>query len=285
MNDKFIDLLDHYVHSDEPRRVFLEKLVKAAGGVAAAAAILPWLEGTGAEAAMVSPSDKRIKAGDEKFQGATGEMTAYVARPRGARGRLPAIVVIHANRGINEHFRDIARRLAVEGYLAIAPDMISPVGGTPKDRDKAREMLRDIKSKDIITNLVATADFAAKHKRSNGKLGCIGFCWGGGKVNDLAIKYPNLKAAVAYYGRQPRKGIEKINAALLLHYAGNDRRINRGIDAYVKALKAAGKKFVFHKYPGTRHAFNEDTRASRYNKEAATLAWGRTLTHFKKHLS
>ena len=284
MSDKFIDLYDCYIHSAEPRRVFLEKLVKAAGGVAAAAAVLPWLEGTGAEAAIIAPGDKRLVTGTETYQGATGEMTAYVARPRNARGRLPAIVIIHANRGINDHFRDIARRLAVEGYLAIAPDMISPVGGTPKDRDKAREMLRSINRNEISMNLIATAEFAAKHGRSNGKVGCIGFCWGGGKVNDLAVNYSKLKAAVAYYGSQPKKGIEKINAALLLHYAGNDKRINRGVDAYVKALKAAGKAFTIHKYPGTRHAFNEDTRAGRYNKKAATLSWKRTLAHFNKQL-
>ncbi len=284
MSDKFIDLYDCYIHSAEPRRVFLEKLVKTAGGVAAAAAVLPWLEGTGAEAAIIAPGDKRLVTGTETYQGATGEMTAYVARPRNARGRLPAIVIIHANRGINDHFRDIARRLAVEGYLAIAPDMISPVGGTPKDRDKAREMLRSINRNEISMNLIATAEFAAKHGRSNGKVGCIGFCWGGGKVNDLAVNYAKLKAAVAYYGSQPKKGIEKINAALLLHYAGNDKRINRGVDAYVKALKAAGKAFTIHKYPGTRHAFNEDTRAGRYNKKAATLSWKRTLAHFNKQL-
>ena len=284
MSDKFIDLYDSYIHSAEPRRVFLEKLVKAAGGVAAAAAILPWLEGTGAEAAMVSPGDKRIRAGDEKFPGATGEMTAYVARPAGAKGRLPTVVVIHENRGLTPHIRDIARRVALEGFLAVAPDMISPVGGTPKDRDKARDMLYDINKNEIIMNLVATAEFAASHGRSNGKVGCVGFCWGGQRANLLAVNHPSLKAAVAYYGRQPKKGIDKINAALLLHYAGNDRGVNRGIPRFEKALKAAGKTFTIHKYAGTRHAFNNDGRPARYKKAAAALAWKRTIAHLKKYV-
>lgn len=284
MSDKFIDLYDSYIHSAEPRRVFLEKLVKATGGVAAAAAVLPWLEGTGAEAAMVAPGDKRLTAGEENFPGATGEMTAYVVRPAGARGRLPAVVVIHENRGLTPHIRDVARRVALEGFLAVAPDMISPVGGTPKDRDKARDMLYGMNKNEHVLNLVSTADFAAKHPRSTGKVGCVGFCWGGARANLLAVNYPDLKAAVAYYGSQPNNGIDKINAALLLHYAENDRRVNRGIAGYEKALKAAGKSVTIHTYPGTRHAFNNDGRPARYNKAAASLAWTRTIAHLKKHL-
>jgi len=284
VSDKFIDLYDSYIHSAEPRRIFLEKLVKATGSVAAAAAVLPWLEGTGAEAAMVSPSDKRVRAGDKKFQGATGQMTAYVARPAGAKGRLPTVVVIHENRGLTTHIRDVARRVALEGFLAVAPDMISPVGGTPKDRDKARDMLYGINKNEIILNLVTTADFAARHGRSNGKVGCVGFCWGGARSNLLAVNHSKLKAAVAYYGRQPKKGIENINAALLLHCAENDRGVNRGIPGYEKALKGAGKTYSIHKYPGTRHAFNNDGRPARYKKAAAALAWKRTIAHFKKHL-
>jgi carboxymethylenebutenolidase len=285
MDEKFIDLYDDYIHSDEPRRVFLQKLVKAAGGVAAAAAVLPWLEGTGAEAAMVAPGDGRLTAGDESFtKGATGKMTAYVARPKGS-GKLPAVVVIHENRGLTPHIRDVARRMALEGFLAVAPDMISTLGGTPKDRDAARDKLYEVKGADIIQNLVATAAFARGHAHSNGKVGSVGFCWGGQRSNLLAVNDPKLNAAVAYYGRQPKKGIEKINAALLLHYAENDRGVNRGIKNYLAALKAAGKKVTMHQYAGTRHAFNNDGRPGRYNKEAAATAWKRTVAHFKKHLS
>ena len=277
--DLYIDLFDHYVHSSEPRRVFLQKLVKAAGGIAAAAAIMPWLEGTGAEAAMVAPGDGRITAGDEKF----GKMTAYVVRPKGS-GKLPAVVVIHENRGLTPHIRDIARRVALEGFLAVAPDLISPLGGTPKDQDKAREMQGDIKKADHIKNLVASAKFAAKHANSSGKVGCVGFCRGGEYANLLAVEHADLKAAVAYYGSQPRKGVEKINAAMLLHYASNDRGRSRRLKKYNDALKAAGKTFESYIYPNTKHAFNNDARSSRYNKTAATLAWKRTVAHLKKYV-
>ena len=277
--DLYIDLFDHYVHSSEPRRVFLQKLVKAAGGVAAAAAVLPWLEGTGAEAAMVAPNDGRISAGDEKF----GNMSAYVARPKGS-GKLPAVVVIHENRGLTPHIRDVARRMALEGFLAVAPDMLSPLGGTPRDEDKARDMLYEIKKAGHIKNLVATAKFAASHANSNGKVGVVGFCRGGTYANLLAIEYADLKAAVAYYGSQPRKGVEKINAAMLLHYASNDRGRTRGLKKYNDALKAAGKTFESYVYPNTKHAFNHDGRPGRYNKAAATLAWKRTVAYLKKYV-
>ena len=283
MNDKFIELFDHYIHSNEPRRVFLEKLVKAAGGVAAAAAVLPWLEGTGAEAAMVSPGDRRLDARMESFLVDGITMSAYVVKPKGKK-KLPTVMVIHENRGLTAHIQDVARRVALEGFLAVAPDMVAPAGGTPKDRDKARDVLYGVDKKVVLKSLVGTADFAAKHESSNGKVGCVGFCWGGARSNQLAVNYPNLKAAVAYYGTQPKKGIEKINAALLLHYAGNDRRVNRGIKGYEKALKAAGKTFSIHQYAGTRHAFNNDGRPGRYNKEAAALAWQRTIAHFKKYV-
>ncbi len=278
--DLYIDLFDYYVHSSEPRRVFLQKLVKAAGGVAAAAAVLPWLEGTGAEAAMVAPNDGRLTAGDVKF----GKMTAYVARPKGS-GKLPAVVVIHENRGLTPHIRDVARRVALEGFLAVAPDLISPLGGTPRNEDKARDMQDEIKKADHLKNLVATAKFAASHANSNGKVGCVGFCRGGEYANLLAIEYADLKAAVAYYGSQPRKGVEKINAAMLLHYASNDRGRTRRLKKYNDALKASGKTFESYVYPNTKHAFNHDGRPGRYNKAAAKLAWSRTIAFLKKYLS
>jgi carboxymethylenebutenolidase len=283
MQDKFIDLYDAYVHSDEPRRVFLQKLVKAAGGVATAAAVLPWLEGNGAEAAMVMANDGRLDTSVASFTG-DGAMKAYIAMPKGA-GKLPTVVVIHENRGLTDHIRDVTRRVALEGFLAVAPDMIAPKGGTPNDRDKARDVLGDIPSKTILNNLVATGKFAQAHKNSNGKVGAVGFCWGGQRTNMLAVAWPDLKAASAYYGRQPKKDIDKIQAALLLHYASNDRGVNRGVDKFVAALKSAGKNFQHFKYPDTRHAFNNDTRPGRYNKVAAALAWQRTIAHFKKHLA
>ena len=275
----YIDLFDHYVHSQETRRVFLRKLATAAGSVAAAAAVLPWLEGSGAEAAMVDASDGRLVAKDEKF----GDMSAYVVRPKGA-GKLPAVVVIHENRGLTPHIRDVARRMALEGFLAVAPDMLAPVGGSPSDRDAARDKLYDVPGKQIQANMVKVAEFARGHANSTGKVGCVGFCWGGGQALNLAVNDPSLKAAVSYYGNPPKKDIDKISAALLLNYAENDKSRTRALKPFMKSLKELGKTHELHVYPGTKHAFNNDARPARYHKEAATLAWKRTIAHFKKHL-
>jgi carboxymethylenebutenolidase len=283
MDDRILSIYDHYVHSAEPRRVFLKKLAKAAGGIAAAATILPWLEGTGAEAAMIAADDARLSTATVKYAGGTAEMLAYVAMPR-AGAKLPTVVVIHENRGLTDHIRDVARRLAAEGFLAVAPDMLSVVGGTPKDRDKARDMIGDLKDGDVVKNLIATAAFARADANSNGNVGAVGFCWGGQRTNLLAVADPGLKAAVAYYGRQPTADIDKIRAKLMLHYADDDKGVNRGIDAYVKALTAAGKSFEKHQYPGTKHAFNNDANPARYNAAAAKEAWGRTVTFLKANL-
>jgi carboxymethylenebutenolidase len=283
MDDRILDVYDHYVHSSEPRRVFLTKLAKTAGSAAAAAAILPLLEGTGAEAAMVPENDPRLATETVSFKGGTGDMKAYVARPK-AGGKLPTVVVIHENRGLTDHIRDVARRLAAEGFLAVAPDMLTPIGGTPKDRDKARDMIGTLKGGDVVKNLVATARFATTLPNSDGNVGTVGFCWGGQRVNMLAVADPKLKAAVAYYGRQPTKDLDKINAKLMLHYASDDANVNKGIDAYMKGLKAAGKSVEMHQYPGTKHAFNNDANPERYNAAAAKQAWGRTVAFLKANL-
>ncbi len=277
--DLYIDLFDHYVHSAQPRREFLQKLVKAAGSVAAAAAILPWLEGTGAEAAMVAPNDGRITAGDEKF----GKLTAYVARPKGA-GKLPAVVVIHENRGLTPHIRDVARRMALEGFLAVAPDMLSPHGGTPKDRDLARKNLYAVAKKEIAADMVRVSKYARAHANSTGKVGVVGFCWGGGQSLSLAVNDPAVNAAVAYYGNPPKKNLDRINAPILLNYAEKDPKRTKRVKPFVAALKKMGKAHQLYFYPGTKHAFNNDARPARYHKVAAALAWKRTITHFKKYL-
>jgi carboxymethylenebutenolidase len=283
MDDRILEIYDHYVHSAEPRRVFLGKLAKTAGGAAAAAALLPLLEGTGAEAAMIDAKDQRLTTGMVKVPGGTGMLVAYVARPKTGSKR-PAVVVIHENRGLTDHIRDVARRLAVEGFVAVAPDMLSPVGGTPKDRDKARDMIGKLKGGDVVKNLVATSRYAAKHHRSSGKVGAVGFCWGGQRTNMLAVADPDLKAAVAYYGRQPTKDLDKIQAKLMLHYAADDKNINGGIEAYMAGLKAAGKSVEMHQYPGTKHAFNNDANPERYNAEAAKQAWERTVAFLKANV-
>lgn len=281
--ERFIELFDQYVHSQQPRREFLQKLVKASGGVAAAAAVLPWLEGTGAEAAMVSPEDSRLEARMESFVVGGAQMSAYVARPKGS-GKLPAVVVIHENRGLTAHIQDVARRMALEGFLAVAPDMLAPRGGTPKDRDLARKQLYDVPKKEIATNLLATSNYARGHEHSTGKVGVVGFCWGGGQSLNLAVADPKLDAAVAYYGNAPKKGLDNINAPILLNYAEDDPKRTKSVKPFVASLKKMGKPVELYFYPDTKHAFNNDARPARYNKAAAQLAWTRTVDHFKKHL-
>ena len=213
-------------------------------------------------------------------------MKGYLARPKDAAGKLGGVIVIHENRGLNGHIRDIARRVALEGFVALAPDFLSPLGGTPDDEDKARDMFTNLDPALTAANAEASLTYLAKLDGANGKVGAIGFCWGGGVVNRFATISPELKAGVAYYGAQPAASeVPKIKAALLLHYAGLDDRINAGIDAYRKELQAGGKTFEIFVYDGVNHAFNNDTSAARYDKKAADLAWGRTIEFLKKYVS
>lgn len=282
-----IDAYDEYTHLTLDRRGFMEKLTKLAGSGAAAAAIAPLLSANHAHAAIVADDDKRLKAEDISYPGGSGEMKGYLVQPAENAGKLPAVIVIHENRGLNPHIRDVARRIALEGFVALAPDYLSPLGGTPPDEEKAREMFGQLDAAQTVANGVATVAFLKGHERGNGKVGAVGFCWGGGTVNLLAVNAPDLGAGVAYYGAQPKDeaAIAKIKAALLLHYAGKDDRINAGIDAYKAALEKAGKDFEVHVYDGAQHAFNNDTSEARYNKAAADLAWGRTVAFFKEKLA
>ncbi|KXF76841.1 carboxymethylenebutenolidase [Paramesorhizobium deserti] len=281
-----IDAYDEYTHLTLDRRGFMEKLTRLAGSGAAAAIIAPMLAANSAQAAIVAADDQRITASDITYPGAGGsEMKGYMVRPAGDAGKLPAVIVIHENRGLNEHIRDVARRVALEGFVALAPDFLSPSGGTPADEDKAREMISGLDQQATIANAVATVAYLKENDLTSGKIGAVGFCWGGGLVNDLAVNAPDLDAAVAYYGRQPKADeVAKINAPLLLQYAGRDERINAGIDAYKAALEKDGKTFEIHIYEGANHAFNNDTSAARYDKKAADLAWERTMAFFKKYL-
>jgi carboxymethylenebutenolidase len=280
-----IDAYDEYTHLTLDRRDFMERLTKLAGSGAAAAAIAPLLAANSAQAAMVEENDPRLKGEDISYPGDGGEMMGYLVKPADQSGKLPAVIVIHENRGLNPHIRDVARRIALEGFVALAPDFLSPLGGTPADEDKAREMFGQLDAAKTVGNGVATVAFLKTHESSNGKVGAVGFCWGGGLVNQLAVNAPDLSAAVAYYGMQPKpEDVGNIHAALLLHYAGKDERINAGIDAYKAALEAAGKHFTIYVYEGVQHAFNNDTSAARYNKQAADLAWGRTVAFFKEKL-
>ncbi len=279
-SQRVIDLFDRYTHGGMDRRQFLEKLTVLAGSSAAALALLPALENNYAQADLLPEGDPRIKTETIDVKGTK----VYLAKPASG-DKFPAVVVIHENRGLNPHIKDVTRRLAAEGFLAGSADFLSIVGGTPTDEDKARELIgaldkpaTEAAARDVVAALRARPD-------SNGKVGAVGFCWGGGMVNRLAVTDPSLDAGVAYYGMQPdAKDVAQIKAPLLLHYAGLDERINAGIPAYEAALKAEGKSFELHIYDGVNHAFNNDTNTARYDKKAADLAWSRTVAFLHKSL-
>ena len=284
MDPKMIALYDEYLHEKLDRREFMKKLTILAGGTIAAHVLLSLLEKNHARAEIVPKDDPRLHAEYTKYPGETGEIRAYLARPKGD-AKLPGVIVIHENRGLNAHIEDVGRRVALEGFIAIAPDALSPVGGTPDDSDKARSLIRNLDKESTEKNYTAAVKYLKTHPMSTGKVGVIGFCWGGGMANRLAVNSPDLIAAVPYYGRQAAaEDVPKIKASLLLHYAGLDERINKGIPAYEAALKAASVDYKIYLYEGAKHAFNNDTNAARYNKEAAQLAWQRTILFLKEKL-
>jgi carboxymethylenebutenolidase len=285
VDQKIIDLYDEFTHGGISRRNFLDRLAQVAGGSAAALALLPALQNNYALAQIIAENDDRLAVGRGEYDAAGGKMSGYLARLKGGAKR-PAVMVIHENRGLNPHIQDVARRLGAEGFLALAPDALSPLGGTPPEEDKAVKMIGSLNAGETVEHLAAAVPFLAKHPESNGKVGVVGFCWGGGMVNRLAAAGTSLNAGVSYYGMQlPDADVPKITAPLLLHYASLDQRINAGIEAYESALKANNKVYEKHMYEGANHAFNNNTNAARYHKEAADLAWSRTLAFFKKYLS
>jgi carboxymethylenebutenolidase len=284
MDQRIINLYDRFTHGRLNRREFLDRLAELAGSTAAAAALLPVLQNNYAQAAVVAPDDTRLAIETISYDAAGTKISGYLARFKDKIKR-PAVIVIHENRGLNPHIEDVARRIALEGFLALAVDLLSPLGGTPKDEDKGRDMIASLKLEDTEKQLAGAVPFLEQHPESTGRVGAIGFCWGGGMVNRLAAASPSLKAGVPYYGRQiPAERVPAIQAALLLQYAGNDDPVNAGIPAYEAALKANGKKYLIHKYDGAQHAFNNDTNAARYNKPAADLAWERTIGFLKEQL-
>ena len=281
-----IDAYDEYTHLTLDRRGFMEKLTRLAGSGAAAAAIMPMLAASQVNAALVEEGDPRLDAQNVTYPGASGEMKGYLAFPKDAAGPLPAVIVIHENRGLNPHIRDVARRMALEGFVALAPDFLSPNGGTPANEDEARAMFQSLDMAAATANGEATRAFLAGHQKTNGKVGAIGFCWGGGMVNRMAVASPELGAGVAYYGSQaPADQVPAIKAPLMLHYASLDERINAGIPAFEEALKAAGTDHQIFVYEGANHAFNNDTSSARYDKAAADLAWSRTIAFLKETLA
>jgi carboxymethylenebutenolidase len=284
MDPKIINLYDAFTHGGMNRRDFMERLGKLAGSSAAAAALLPLLQNDYARAAIVSADDARLATERVSFDSAKGKIGGYLARPKD-KGKRPAVLVIHENRGLNPHLEDVARRLAAEGFLAFAVDLLSLVGGTPANEDEARDLHAKLNQGDAVEALVASVGFLKRHPESTGKVGAVGFCFGGSMVNRLAVASKELDAGVAYYGSQvPAAQVAEIQAALLLHYAGEDARVNAGIEAFEAALKANKKEYAVHVYPGAMHAFNNDTSAARYHKQAADLAWSRTIAFFRERL-
>lgn len=282
MDQKIINLYDEYTHKPLSRQEFIRKLSLLAGGTAAAMALLPLLEVNYAHAAVTSEEDlftERIT-----YPGINGDMQAYVARPKKDK-KYSAVVVIHENRGLNAHIEDVARRAAKAGFLAIAPNALSSLGGTPENADEARSKFQQLKAEDNLQNFIKVFDYLPGRKDCNGKYGCVGFCWGGAMSNNLAVNVPSLKAAVAFYGRQPAAtDVPKIKAAIQLHYGEMDEGVNKRIAAYEEALKNNKITYELYMYPGAQHAFHNDTAPTRYNETAARLAWQRTIDFFNKYL-
>ena len=283
MDQRIVDLYDSFTHGGIHRREFLDRLRGIAGSSAAALALLPLLQNDYARAATVSPDDVRLVVETLSYDAAGTRINGYLARLK-TEAKRPAVVVVHENRGLNPHIQDIARRLALEGFLAYAVDMLSPLGGTPVDEDKARDMIGTLIADETAHRIAVAVPFMERHKRTTGAVGAVGFCWGGGMVNRIAVLSPDLKAGVAYYGLQvPAEQVKAIRAPLLLHYAGLDQRVDAGIPAYEAALKADNKRYTIYIYPNVNHAFNNDA-SNRYDKSAADLAWSRTIAFFKANL-
>ena len=282
MDQKIISLYDEYTHTALGRKEFMKRLAILTGSTALALTILPMLENNYAAAATVQ--DDSISVENITYPGAEGDMKAVLAMPKGKK-KLGSVVVIHENRGLNPHIIEVTKRVAAAGFIALGVDALSPLGGTPTDEDKGREMIGKLDPAKNLQNYLKALEFLRAHKSGNGKVGCVGFCWGGGMANQLAFNDPKLQAAVAYYGSQAKAAdVPKIKASLMLHYGGLDERINAGIPVYEAALKENKIDYKIFIYEGVNHAFNNDTSPTRYNEAAAKLAWERTIGLFKKVL-
>jgi carboxymethylenebutenolidase len=284
MDQRIISLFDEYTHKPLTREEFLKRLTSLTGSTAAALAAVSLLEVNYAKAETIHQQDDRLITERITYAGDGTEMKGYLARPKENK-KYPAVIVIHENRGLNPHIEDVTRRMALAGFLALAPDALSPLGGTPADEDKARDLIGKLDAVKNLSNFIKGFDYFKSRNDCNGKWGCIGFCWGGGMANQLAVHVPDLKAAIPFYGRQPEAAdVPKIKAALQLHYAGMDERINAGIPAYEEALKKAGTSYQLFTYEGAQHAFHNDTAPTRYNEAAAKLAWSRSIDFLKEKL-
>lgn len=279
------NLYREYRNGGLGRREFLKKLTACVGSTAAALAFLPVLEEQFDNGTLMQDTKTELVTEFIEYPAETGQMRAYMARPKTDK-KYPSVIVIHENRGLVPHIMCVTRRMAREGFLSLAPDALSPVGGTPEDVSNVGELFRKLDSSQTVKNFVAAVKYLKTFPNSNGKVGCTGFCWGGAMTNQVAVNSPDLDAAVPYYGGQPsEEDVAKINAPIMAHYGENDQRINAGIPAFEEALKKYKKEYQIFVYPGAGHAFNNDTNPDRYNEEAAKLAWKRTVDFFKKKLT
>lgn len=277
MNPDIIRLHDRYIEESMYRRDFIKQLTLLAGSTAAALALLPVLDYSNANAETISGDDPRLDTAYVNYPGKGESMKAYWAIPK-TMDKYPGVIVIHENRGLNPHIEDVTRRMALEGFAALAPDALSPLGGTPSDPDSARDLIGKLDNTQTVQNFMAAALYLKTHTRTTGRVGVIGFCWGGAMANQLAVQSPDIQASVPYYGLQPDiVDVPKIKSAFLLHYAGLDERINKGIPAFEAALKSAKIDYRLYVYDDANHAFNNDTNPSRYHPAAAGLAWKRTI--------
>jgi carboxymethylenebutenolidase len=285
MNKRIISIYEDYKQGRTNRRDFVKKLAMVAGSTAAAMAILPVLEDNSLSASSVTQADPDLMTEIIKYPGETGDVKGFLAWPKAGK-KFPAVLIIHENRGLQPHIQDVTRRMAKEGFLAFAPDALSPLGGTPEnDQAKAVTMIGQLDKDKTIKNLVAAVKYLKTQPLSTGKVGCTGFCWGGGMTNQVAVFSPDLDAAVPYYGMQPTADqVALIKAPIMAHYAGDDARINQGIPAFEEALKKEKKEYQIFMYEGAGHAFNNDSNPERYNEKAAKLAWSRTIAFFKEKL-
>lgn len=283
-----IELYDQYTHEGMDRRVFMARMTAIAGSAAAASTLVATIAADPAAAAIVPANDRRLRTATTKLLGTGGlpSYTTYTAEPANGT-REGSVIVIHENRGLNDHGRDVARRLALSGFHGVAVDFLSPLGGTPADENKARDLIGKLDLTASTAHAVAMLDELAKRRGGNGKVGVVGFCWGGAFVNRLAVAAGDkLNAGVSYYGVAPDPSeAARVSAPLLIQLAGLDERVNKSALPWIKALRAAGKTVQYFIYDGVNHAFNNDTSAERYNKAASDLAWRRTIAAFRMHLS
>jgi carboxymethylenebutenolidase len=285
IKQEVFDLYDDYAHNKLERREFIEKLSTYAIGGITVASLMGFMMPNYADTLLVDPNDPGLDSGYITYNSPNGggKIKGLLSKPKKSDKKLGGIVVVHENRGLNPYIEDTARRAALEGFITLAPDALSPLGGYPGNDDEGRAMQRKRDRNEMLEDFIAAFDYLKNHKDCNGKIGVVGFCFGGWISNMMAVKVPDLAAAVPFYGGQPKEDIDKINAPLMLHFAGLDERVNAGWPAYEEALKKYGKKYEAYFYPDVNHGFH-NTSTPRYNKEAAEKAWQRTIEFFKKHL-